>query len=67
MLRTGWIARELAFIRREAVAAITTVYPSREAAIDEIRNTLRVFAGGTARSRCQPGVTALDAVGILIP
>jgi len=42
-IRLGDIDRELPFIRREAVAAITAEYPSRDAAMDGIRSGLEGF------------------------
>jgi hypothetical protein len=42
-LRLGEMDRDLPFIRREAVAAITAEYPSRDAAMDGIRNALEGF------------------------
>jgi hypothetical protein len=42
-LRLGEIVRDLPFIRREAVAAISAEYPSHEAAMDGIRNALEGF------------------------
>lgn len=42
-IRIGEIDRDLPFIRREAVAAITNEYPSKDAAMDGIRNALDGF------------------------
>jgi len=42
-IRHGEIDRDLPFIRREAVAAITRSYPSREAGMEGIRHALEGF------------------------
>jgi hypothetical protein len=42
-IATGEISRDLPFVRREAIAALTASYPNRQAASDGIAQKLRTF------------------------
>jgi hypothetical protein len=46
-IATGEISRDLPFVRREAVSALTATYPTREAGVDAIAQKLRTFYRGS--------------------
>ena len=64
----GQIARELPFTRREAVAALKTVYPSKDAAMvgidGKLREVYRPQSGDAALVRTITGVQGLYATNV---